>query len=159
MRVLILLLLLALIPMPAIAKPGTGWKAHRVVVRNQAGPEWTAAIQEAIAGVNRRMPKRGPKLIYRAGGQSCKRPKRGIAICARPGGNDFTVSRVAGGYLRSAVINLDAPAAYGDHADRVWAVCHELLHATTRAPERKVPHAEPCPFNERFAKKVYRRHR
>lgn len=156
MKIVIVVLALLLIGEDALARQGAAWHEKRVRVWNHAGVEWEPALRQAVAEVNASLPKRAPRFVYRQGGTDCRGHRRAITVCssdtlANPGETVTTWRKRR--ILRSR-ITLRPFVEFDTH---VLIACHELFHAVTLAPESAVPDG-PCPFDEPFARKTYRKH-
>jgi hypothetical protein len=162
---ILLVVLVVLIAAPEDAtSSGAAWPRKRIVVRDHTPETWRPLVAEAVAAFNAKRGKHVPRLRYRDAGAPCRRHKRGISVCEFSGEAQllgWTVVRPWHTPTR-AIVMLGGPV--GDRSDAAEiaeakrTVCHELFHALTNAPERKVPKQEACPYNERFARKVYRTH-
>lgn len=158
----LLVALAVLVLAPEALASGIVWERKRVPVYDHTPDGWQGQVAFAVAEFNRKRSKRVPRLAYRDAGAPCRRHRRGVTVCEFVGDPRLLGEAVyrprPGGVLVRVLVRLGGPAgtAEDDVAEGQRTVCHELFHALTGAPERKVPN-EPCPYHEGFARKVYRR--
>jgi hypothetical protein len=154
---LLVLVVVVLIAAPEDAtSSGAAWHGKRVAIWNHAGTAWEPALRQGIAHINRALPKKAPRFRYHQGTASCRGHRRAITVCTRRSlavaGYTITTTR-RHETTRGRIVLLPFAA----FTDPLVIVCHELGHAISGVPERKIP-VEACPYNERFARKVYRTH-
>jgi hypothetical protein len=154
---IVLVMLVVLIAAPEdVASSGAAWQGKRVAIWNHAGIAWEPFLRQGIAHINRSLPRNAPRFRYRQGAASCRGHRRAIAVCARQGlpvaGYTITTSR-RHEMTRGRIVLLP----FAEFTDPLVIVCHELGHAISGVPERKIP-VEACPYNERFSRKAYRQH-
>jgi hypothetical protein len=158
-----LLLVMALLVLSPNALDAARWEGAQVVVYDYSG--WLE-VEDAVALVNEALPKKAPRIIYRAMPlAACEDVprKKGITVCVAPRLFDPLGVEVAGttiGYDRRP-ITWGRVALSGAvlPADRLRVACHELFHATTGiGPHGAWTTMRPCPFDVAYAKRVYKRH-
>ena len=155
----LLIALVVLSMTPDVLADGSVWERKRVVVRDHTSEPWRPLVADAVAEFNRVRSRHVPRLRYRDAVASCRSPRRGIAVCSVAStafAAGFASYRPRRGVVASAKVVLSDAYRWDDPLN---TVCHELFHALTDASEHKIPAAEPCPYNERFARRVYRQHR
>lgn len=116
---------------------GAVWNTRRVPVWDFAPDDWKPNVARAVADFNAAMPPGVPRLVYRAmGEQACDSlpeygRKGGISVCVGADAN-WAHTYAVGREMRRAKILLHPD---GREAVRAKALCHELMHAVTYAPE------------------------
>jgi hypothetical protein len=121
----LLLVLLLLVP------TDTDARAHRerVVVLDYTGG---ATVAETVEDFNRVMPRRGPRLVYRAMPSA---PCSAMRVCVDPGLVEFA------GIAGRGVIVLNA--AYIEDEN---TVCHEFMHVLARVPDAYDSNPDSCVY-------------
>ena len=161
MKALLLASVLLLLSGEALAS-GAAWHRKRIPVHDQAASVWEPYLRVAVARINRMNPRSVPRLVYRPHESECNPRRRGITVCSREGNYSGVTYARWKTPLRRATILLDpddnASAERLGGYTYLALACHELMHAVTGAPERKVRDGQPCPYNAAFARKVYREH-
>lgn len=155
MLVVVVMVLLA----PEALADGAAWQRKRIPVWDHAGVGWAPVVAEAVATINRQLPKRAPRLKHRPRATPCVRHRRGISVCEDgvlpfPGQALYRIE--AAHTLTKATVLL---RPFAEFTFPLELVCHELYHATTGLVSHGAWTTErPCPFDERAARRVYRKH-
>lgn len=171
-RAALLLLVLLLIPGEVMAK-GNAWHRKTVAVNDYTSPAYQPYVAEMVAAFNAMLPKRAPKLIYRAHSERpCAQLARAneegaIMVCLSGGEWDYTTAHAKDGEIAWAKVVLigDDPPE-GRHA----TICHELMHAVTDVDDNYLdPHLEtscvqgattfPGSWDKAYARKIYKKAR
>jgi hypothetical protein len=143
--------------MPVIGDgAGAAWHGKRVRVWNHAGEEWEPYLRQALTEINRALPRKAPRFIYRSGGASCRAHRRSITVCSSEtitAAGETTSVLHKHHLFRSRVVL----RPFVEFTDPLIIVCHELSHAVAGVPESLVPD-ELCPFPEQYAKRAYKKH-
>jgi hypothetical protein len=106
-------------------------RLERVIVRDYTA---SAVVAETVTDFNRIMPRRGPRLVYRA---MPRADCRTLTICVDPGLIEF--AGIAG---RAAIV---LNAAYVDHEN---TVCHEFMHVLARVPDAYDSNPDSCVYGQ-----------
>jgi hypothetical protein len=168
MRLLLVLLMLIPVAEGAVAE-GPVWRGKTVVVRDATPPAWKPYVEAMVAEFNAMLPKRAPRLVYRAVEEApCGGKGRGIVVCVA---DHFGHPDVAGEMQRLSRTHAEIRLLpFERFVEPRIVLCHELMHALTGIPDNAalpypddscvwgfLPH--PGSFDVAYAQAVYRGHR
>ncbi len=158
-RIALLLMVLALVPVEATAR-GVPWRQHRVMVYDHTGPEWSPYVQDAVNRYNGMLPKRAPTLVYVPMSGPCRGHKRAIVFCIVPladlpaGNQAWTHAQSQAGEMLEALVRIDETVSPG-----LENPCHEMMHALGWWRHGAWVDVRPCPYSANAMRDLYKRDR
>lgn len=177
MRRFVVALLVVIVVLPPLSgvvmserEAGAIWRGKTLLIRDFTDTPWRPFVAQTVAAFNAMLPKRAPRLIYRAMDElACPRVrvKRGIAVCNAPGRTPGAVTpHIEHHEFSRAVVRIEP---WDDHPYPLILLCHEFMHATTDIPDDPDPiystHEamscvwgqldHPGPFDRAYAHWVY----
>jgi hypothetical protein len=164
-----LIVLLILMSVEGAVAEDSVWRGKTVVVRDATPPAWKPYVEAMVAEFNAILPKRAPRLVYRAIDEApCGGKARGIVICVA---DHFTQTGVAGEMQRLSRTHAEIRLLPLDRfIEPRIVLCHELMHALTGIPDNAaLPYPDdscvwgflshPGSFDVAYVQEVYRDHR
>jgi hypothetical protein len=132
MRVLVVVLLLCVALVPVADAGKRHDRRDRVIVTDYTA---SPVIAETVADFNRVMPRRGPRLVYRAVSGQCAQP---LTVCPRE------LDGFAGlAYIGANRIEIDP-----DYRESENVACHEFMHVLARVGDNYDSDPASCLYGQ-----------